>query len=308
MFTFISRRWRTAPNFCLRIAFCTLLVAITLTFHSIVAYAATYMGTNTGPIPDGPSPSRSCGTPRDVTFNVAGFTGNFGSASVTFNATHSWVGDLEVSLIAPNGVTHLLFSFVGSNSNNDRGDNSNLGAAYTFSDAATANFWTAAARVGPNTIIPGGSYRTQAAGPFGNDNPGPPFTSINATFAGMTQAQINGTWMLRFRDCWKGNTGSVSSASLTIQPLAAGPASAQGRVVTSDGRGIKGAMIVVSGGNLSEPRIVVTNTFGFYRVPNLESGEAYVFTVMAKKYLFRENSIFVSLDGDLHGLDFIADP
>jgi phage gp45-like len=66
-------------------------------------------------------------------------------------------------------------------------------------------------------------------------------------------------------------------------------------------------MIVVSGGNLSEPRIVITNTFGFYRVPDLESGESYVFTVFAKKYQFRENSIFVSLHEDLHGLDFIAD-
>jgi phage gp45-like len=89
--------------------------------------------------------------------------------------------------------------------------------------------------------------------------------------------------------------------------LAAGPASVQGRVVTADGRGIKSAMIVVSGGNLSEPRIVITNTFGFYRVPDLESGESYVFTVFAKKYQFRENSIFVSLHEDLHGLDFIAD-
>jgi hypothetical protein len=271
------------------------------------AIAATYTGTNTGAIPDGPSSSRSCGTPRDVLFNVSGFAGNFGSASITFNATHSYVGDLEVSLIAPTGTTHLLFSFVGSTSNTNAGDNSNLGGAYTFTDTATANFWAAAAVAGNNTNVPAGSYRTQAAGPFSNANPGPPFTSINASFAGLLQSQINGTWTLRFRDCWAADTGSVSSASLTILPLAAGPASVQGRVVTADGRGIKSAMIVVSGGNLSEPRIVITNTFGFYRVPDLESGESYVFTVFAKKYQFRENSIFVSLQEDLHGLDFIAD-
>lgn len=295
----VFRRRHYAALLCLFVS-AFLLIAPT--------YGATYTGTNTGAIPDGPSNSRSCGAPRDIQFNVAGFTGNFGSVSVSFTATHTYVGDLEVSLIAPTSATHLLFSFVGSNASNDPGDNSNLGATYTFVDTATSNFWAAAAGVGNNANVPAGSYRSQAAGPFANDNPGPPFTVMNATFAGLTQAQINGTWILRFRDCWASDTGNVSAATLTLLPLSAGPATVAGRVVTADGRGIRNALISVTGGNLSEPRYVVTNTFGFYRIPDLESGQGYVLTVIAKKYTFRENSIFVSLDEDLHGLDFIAEP
>jgi len=315
MFTNVSRRTSGELQLIHRkllvisaIALKTFFVVSFVLLTSVALMAATYTGTNTGAIPDGPTGSRSCGTPRDVQFNVAGFTGNFGAVSVSFTATHTYVGDLEVTLIAPNGAAHLLFSFVGSNSNTDPGDSSNLGATYSFLDTATSNFWAAAAGVGNNANVPGGSYRTQAAGPFANDNPGPPFTNMNSTFAGLTQAQINGTWILRFRDCWQADTGSVSAASLLLLPLSAGPATVEGRVVTSDGRGIKNALIEVTGGNLTEPRYVITNTFGFYRIPDLESGQSYVFAVRAKKYNFRENPIFISVEQDLRGIDFIADP
>lgn len=100
----------------------------------------------------------------------------------------------------------------------------------------------------------------------------------------------------------------MSAASLLLLPLSAGPATVEGRVVTSDGRGIKNALIEVTGGNLTEPRYVITNTFGFYRIPDLESGQSYVFAVRAKKYNFRENPIFISVEQDLRGIDFVADP
>ena len=41
-------------------------------------------------------------------------------------------------------------------------------------------------------------------------------TAFNAAFAGLTPAQINGTWTLTITDNTSGDIGSVSAASLTL--------------------------------------------------------------------------------------------
>jgi hypothetical protein len=43
-----------------------------------------------------------------------------------------------------------------------------------------------------------------------------PVTSLNATFGGLTTAQINGTWTLTIRDAAGGDTGSVTAANLKL--------------------------------------------------------------------------------------------
>ena len=73
-----------------------------------------------------------------------------------------------------------------------------------------------------------GNYKTSVAGPWdsdgthgGNVNAGQ-FTSFasNSGFVGLTAAQANGTWTLRFRDGDSdGETGAVTDASLTITPV-----------------------------------------------------------------------------------------
>ena len=91
--------------------------------------AQIFPGTNLGAIPDGAGEGQAnYGAPRDVEFNVAGTIGTVGNIEVSFSAAHTWVGDLKVSLIAPNGTSHLLFERTGSTSNTggDSGSNANL--------------------------------------------------------------------------------------------------------------------------------------------------------------------------------------
>jgi hypothetical protein len=172
-----------------------------------------------GAVPDGTSPTPgSWGAPRDVQFNVTGITRKVARVEVSFTMgpLHPWAGDLEVTLISPAGVrSHLIFSRTGfyDPTNSPFGDGSDVAGPYTFTDAATANWWITAAATNDAASIPAGSYRTSAAGPSGA------VTSMNLTFTGLPASQANGTWTLRFRDGATPDTGSVSAASLAITQL-----------------------------------------------------------------------------------------
>lgn len=179
-----------------------------------------------GTFPDGTG-TPTCGNAgsgnRDVTFTVTGISGTVSSVSVDFNARHTWVNDLDVSLRAPSGSPNLLlFGRTGSTSTSDcgtgitpaMGSNDLVSTnTYTFSDTASAvNWWTTA---GSATLIPTSTNRTVVTGGPGVTNP-PATTSLNTTFGGMTAAAANGTWVLRFTDRGVGDTGAVNAANLTI--------------------------------------------------------------------------------------------
>ena len=86
----------------------------------VSAPAATFAAdaASLGAIPDHAAGCDATGAaPRNVTFTVSGLSGNVSSVEVT-NLTfggpiHSWVGDIEAVLIAPNGASHTLFGRTG---------------------------------------------------------------------------------------------------------------------------------------------------------------------------------------------------
>ena len=282
-------------------------VVLTCLFAS-QSLAVTFTGTNTGAIVDGTG-TAVCGTPRDVQFNVTGFPGPVGSTSVSFTMSpqHGYAGDLRVTLLAPDGTSHLLFARIGTNPADAVGDNANFDGTYVFNDVATGDLWAAAASSnGTGFDIPPGSYRAQAAGPFATDNPGPAFTSMNAVFVNVPTANVNGTWTLRFEDCAASDTGTVSAAALTLVPFASANASVIGRVLTSYGAGIRNVMVTASGGRLAQPKVTYTSTFGYYRFDGLPAGDSYVISVTAKRYLFDQPALLVNLDQSIEGVDFVS--
>jgi subtilisin-like proprotein convertase family protein len=178
---------------------------------------ATFPGTGLGAIPDGgaacaPTP----GAPLNVTFNVTGLTGPLTDVRVTgltFSPVHTYVGDLQVSLIAPNGTSFVVFSRTGATTTPGAGDSSDAAGPYTFADDAAGNWWTAAAAAGAAVAIPAGSYRTsQEGGLVGSTGTQ---TNLTAAFAGVTNP--NGTWTLRFLDGCSVDTGTVSAVSLGLK-------------------------------------------------------------------------------------------
>lgn len=177
----------------------------------------TFSGSNYGAIPDGLS-SGGYGTARDIIFNVSGLTGNVSSVGVNFTGTHTWIGDIEATIIAPNGSTqHKLFALTGGTATSlCTSDNSDMGGPYDFIDTASGiNWWTAATNAGTTNPVVAGTYRTVPSGGAGIPNPPAP-TVMNTVFAGLSPAQANGNWILRFRDACAADTGTITNASLTL--------------------------------------------------------------------------------------------
>ncbi|MET0753838.1 MAG: hypothetical protein ABWZ66_10715 [Pyrinomonadaceae bacterium] len=82
-----------------------------------------------------------------------------------------------------------------------------------------------------------------------------------------------------------------------------------GRVMMPDGMtGMPRAKIVLSGGDLTEPRMIMTNPFGYYSFDNLPAGQTYVLTVGSKQYRFSPRSIVITPDDNIQNADFIARP
>jgi hypothetical protein len=173
----------------------------------------TFPGTGVGAIPDATACGPTPGTPLNITFNVTGVAGNVSNLSVdtTFGTpNHTWMGDIVATLIAPNATQFTVFGVTTGTTATAIGDSSDLGGAYTFNNAATGNWWDAAALAGAAVVVPPGAYRTAALGGAGATNA---VTDMNAAFA---SAPANGTWTLRITDGCTGDTGAITAASLTI--------------------------------------------------------------------------------------------
>lgn len=186
-----------------------------------VAPAATFPCTGVGAIPDGNAGTPpQFGTPLVVNCVVSGVSANVTNVSASITMDHTWVGDVDVVLRAPGGTPSLVVvSRIGVTTATSFGSASDYSGTYVFADSASGtNIWTAAAA----TPVPAGSYRTTAPGQAGQTNPAP-VTSLNTTFGGLTPAQANGTWTLTFRDAASADTGTVSAASLTVNPTSVAP-------------------------------------------------------------------------------------
>ena len=173
--------------------------------------AAIFPGTGVGAIPDGNTGTPpQFGTPLTINFEVSGVPiVNFIALDITM--AHAYVGDLEIVLRSPGGTAqHSIVNRIGATTGGF-GDSSDFGGTYSFNDQATGNIWTTAtsATCGDTCVITPGNYRTTAAGS------GAP-TNFLAAFAGLTQAQTNGTWTLTIRDAASSETGVVTAANLYL--------------------------------------------------------------------------------------------
>ena len=96
--------------------------------------------------------------------------------------------------------------------------------------------------------------------------------------------------------CDKGAVERVTSASIT------------GRVITTDGQGIRNAVVTLSGGNLPAPLRATTSSFGYYQFPDLPGEESYTLTVTTRRFEFSQNLLGLYLIRDTSNLDFVAMP
>lgn len=120
--------------------------------------------------------------------------------------SHTFIGDIVVTLRSPNNTVHTIMSRVGLVGSNG-GDSSNVRGNYLFADGG-ADLWAAAAAVGNTATIAPGTYSTTSAR-------SPVATSMNAAFAGQNS---NGLWTLTITDNAVGDVGGILGWRLTIIP------------------------------------------------------------------------------------------
>ena len=78
-------------------------------------------------------------------------------------------------------------------------------------------------------------------------------------------------------------------------------ASISGRVITPDGRGVRGATVTIVDSN-GFARTVTTSSFGYYTFDDLTAGASYVIGVSSRQYRFATRTI--ELTDSLTDVDF----
>lgn len=94
--------------------------------------------------------------------------------------------------------------------------------------------------------------------------------------------------------------GSVERSAASV------PAYIAGQIRTPGGRGIRNALVTVSGGNLPAPITIQTGNFGLYRFDGLETGQTYMILVEGKRFTFSPSTRTINLTGNLDNEDFIS--
>lgn len=102
---------------------------------------------------------------------------------------------------------------------------------------------------------------------------------------------------------------ALQSGFYTAAPLAptAAPATIGGRILTSDGRGIRSVVITLTDSK-GVRRTATSSAFGHFRFADVTAGEVYVLSAKAKQFQFEQNSLVVSVTENLLELNFIALP
>ena len=88
----------------------------------------------------------------------------------------------------------------------------------------------------------------------------------------------------------------------------AAPASISGRTVDSFGNGIGNTRVTVTNAETGETFYALTNPFGYYTIEGPTVGSFYIMTVSNKRYTFADNTRTFTLNEDLAGIDFVANP
>ena len=98
---------------------------------------------------------------------------------------------------------------------------------------------------------------------------------------------------------------TYAGGTITIGGATAAGASVSGRVFTPNGRGLTGAVVILTDAD-GATRTARTGAFGYYRFEDVEAGQTYIFDVRSKRYQFKPQ--IVSLTEDLDELNFYAQP
>jgi len=253
--------------------------------------------------------------PYPSTIDVSGAPPQVAGVRVTlYDIYHRLPDNLDVLLVGPQGQTFVLMGDAGGLTPIDP----TAPVTLTLSDTA--------GQVLPNSapLMTGGFEPTNWESPV-TDFPAPappgPYNEPGSALGGSGAQTLNGTfmftnpngtWSLYVRDdaglpITEAITGCISGGwGIEFISSTTAGASLSGRVTTADGRGIRNAKMVVTGGGLDRPVVATTGSFGYFNVAGLTAGQTYVVTVNSKRYTFNTPTRVITLVDNVRDVNFTA--
>jgi hypothetical protein len=98
----------------------------------------------------------------------------------------------------------------------------------------------------------------------------------------------------------------ISNVNFTITAPTAASATVSGKVVNSDGRAIRRAVVTILDTATSDRRTVTTNSFGYFVIADLPVGNFYILSVEGKGYEFPNNQQTFTLNENLTNVIFVG--
>jgi subtilisin-like proprotein convertase family protein len=252
-------------------------------------------------------------SPYPSTISVTGGPVQIGALRVTlFDITHTMPDNMDFLLVSPTGRQMII--------------QADAGGLVDLVTPVTITFADNAGQVLPDSApLTTGLFEPTSWQPGQPSFPAPappaPYNEPGSTVGGTPSlmsvfglSNANGTWSLYMRDdanlsAPAAITGCVNGGwGIEFLTSTAAQASISGRVLTSEGQGIRNARIVITGNSLAGPIVATTGSFGYYTIEGLATGETYVVTVNSQRYTFSTPSNVISLVDNIADANFIADP
>lgn len=144
--------------------------------------------------------------------NVAGAMGGITDVNITLhNGNHTWVADLEVTLVSPSGTAVRILDLTGVQNGDD------IDGDITFDDSAAMLF--------PDDDTDGTISGTFLVSDFENADSDVPATAFGLDMSAFNGEDANGAWSLYIFDENAGDTGTFDGWTIDIVTVPA-PASA----------------------------------------------------------------------------------
>ncbi|HNP53628.1 MAG TPA: GEVED domain-containing protein, partial [Ferruginibacter sp.] len=124
------------------------------------------------------------------------------SIDVKFNATHTWVGDLDINLVAPNGTAMNLIGAL------DGGTGSNSTDNFTNTVISSTGTTAISGAAAPRT----GTFAAERRATYGPT----PYVQVGAVNWSNLQSVLNGNWRLAIADFAAGDDGILANWEISI--------------------------------------------------------------------------------------------
>ncbi|HRI02793.1 MAG TPA: carboxypeptidase-like regulatory domain-containing protein [Pyrinomonadaceae bacterium] len=92
---------------------------------------------------------------------------------------------------------------------------------------------------------------------------------------------------------------------MPLTPSAAGM-TLSGRVLTAEGRGLRGAIIRINGSGMTTPRIVMSGVNGTFSFADVEPGQTYVISVASRRFGFATPTQVITVTDNVADILFQA--